>query len=326
MNWHKTNLALILILCIIDIFLAIFLYNAYKKTELVPDNLIVEATENLAMRGITFDKETIDTKKHQKYVYLYSSDISFAKEMKEDAKNSSPSLISAITFLSGISENVETNSIKYFDIPTGTSVSVTDGEEKVLGSAAINGITGFEYTSAGFDSEKVAEIIKKDKIYADCSAKAQKLPSVIKSFFEKTYGGTVSGKAVHISEYDGGKVVTSLLCADGVYVHNMILSFYIKNNEILYVEGNMFFDEPTKDTDTRITDGINILFNLPENTDGDIYVTSQHLEYTLFEASSKQNYLVPSWIITYISSENTNEEKHIILNAITGSSIERVLY
>ena len=33
MNWHKTNIALILILCIIDVFLAITLYNTYKKTQ-----------------------------------------------------------------------------------------------------------------------------------------------------------------------------------------------------------------------------------------------------------------------------------------------------
>ncbi len=321
MNWHRTNLALIFILCIIDVFFAITLYNTYKKTEFVPDDLLTEAAENLSIRGIRFDNDIIDTKKHDKAVYLYSSELAFAEDMKDKAKDSHSALIAAIDHLSGISYG-----INYFDIPSGTSVSITDSDGNNIGSATVTGVTGFEYAVSNFDSSSVKEIIKADASYASCSARALKSPSAVRNFFEKVYGDTVSGKAVHISEYDGGKVVTTLLCADGVYIHNMVLSFYIKNGKILYVNGNMLFSEPTKYTDTEITDGINILFSLPENTYGTVNVTSQHLEYTLFEASSNENYLVPSWIITYLADDNTGEEKHIILNAITGNVLDRLKF
>lgn len=324
MNWHRTNLALIFILCIIDVFFAFTLYNTYKKTEFIPDDLLTEASENLSVRGIHFDKDTIDTKKHDKAVYLYSSELAFAEDMKDKAKESHSALIAAIDHLSGISDSGYNDGINYFDIPSGTSVSITDPDGNNIGSATVTGVTGFEYSASDFDSMGVREIIKADASYASCSAKAQKLPSAVRSFFEKVYGGTVSGKAVHISEYEGGKVVTTLLCADGVYIHNMVLSFYVKNGKILYVSGNMLFSEPAKYTDTEITDGINILFSLPENTYGTVNVTSQHLEYTLFEASANENYLVPSWIITYLADDNTGEEKHIILNAITGNVLDRV--
>lgn len=326
MNWHKTNLCLILILCIIDVFLAITLYNTYKKTEFIPEALVEEAFENLSARGIHFDKEKTDTKKYQKSVYLYSSDLVYAEEMKAEAKESYTALISAIAHISGIPESSDPEQIQYFDIPGGTSVSVTDHNGKVLGSAIIEGMTGFEYTSADFDPTSLEKIIEKDRGYASCSAKPMNLPSSLISFFDKVYGGTVSGKAVHISEHDSGKVVTTILCADGIYVHNMILSFYIKSGKILYVSGDMFFSEPKKDTTVNITDGINILFNLPENTFGTVSVTSQHLEYALFETSRGNNYLVPAWIISYLSDDNDGKEEHIILNAITGNVLDRVIF
>ena len=250
MNWHKTNIALILILILIDSFLAVALYNTYRKTELIPDQLIEEASENLSVRGINFDKAVIDRSIHKKSIYLYSSDAAFAETMKDGADNSHDSLYSAITYLSGVSDYEADDSFKFFDIPGGTSVAITGKDEKPLGSATIEGITGFEYSSPDFDSEKVRETVLNDRVYASCDAKSQNIPSVIKGFFEKVYGDTISAKAVHISECEGGRVVTTLLCADGVYVHNMILSFYIRHNDILYVTGEMFFSVPRKDTDT----------------------------------------------------------------------------
>ena len=41
MNWHKTNVALIIILVLINTFLAFTVFDTYKDTKILPDRCIL---------------------------------------------------------------------------------------------------------------------------------------------------------------------------------------------------------------------------------------------------------------------------------------------
>ncbi|MBE6571241.1 MAG: hypothetical protein E7656_03200 [Ruminococcaceae bacterium] len=319
MNWHKTNIALIIILILIDTFLAFTVLDTYKDTKILPDRLLVEAKENLAASGITFEDNIIDKEYSTKTVYKYSSSMIFAEEMKENAKYTHPCLLSAISFLSSQSmQNIE-NRIKYFDVPDGTSISVSGDDDTVKASAIITGQTGFEYSDARFNSLVVLTEIKNSLSKLPETSEKLDLHKKINDFFKEVYGSKIKARCLEKQELDGGELFTCILTIDGDDINGMPVCFYIRDEKILHVSGNLFFVSPDAEYSAKLIDGINILYSIPRFHSGDVSVLSQKHEYSTVSLENDGVYIFPVW---RIECETENGIKKPLFNALTGEYIE----
>lgn len=320
MSWHKTNLALIFILVAIDVFLAFMLYTSYRDSALLPADMITEAKENLSRSGIVFEDEVIDTSIYTKTVYLYSADMFFAEEMSGNAASTHPGLMTALSELSGQSLSTLSDTVQFFDIPDGTSITVLDKKGTHIATAQISDKTGFEFSL--FDASES----EKSK---SCSAKADELnaanlyatqphdcPRAVKNFFKEVYGRDISAKELASEQTENGTFSMCVVTIDDSLVYDMPITFYIENGKILYVKGNIFFSKPKKAYNAKLTDGINILYKLPASSEKNITVSSQHMGYCFNDADNNETYLVPSWVIE-CSTDETQET--LVFNALTGA-------
>ena len=315
MNQHKTNLALIIILALINIFLAVNLVSTYKETKILPDDLVTEAKENLASRNITFDTDIVDKKYNTKSVYKYSSSIIFAEEMKENAQYTHPALLSALSYLSSQSSKDLDDNVKYFDVPDGTSVSISDKDGNSKASAIITGNSGFEYSDASFNSLVVVTEIKNSLSNLPKSTENIKPHKEISGFFKSVYGTKIKARCLKLSELDGGQLYTCILTIDGDDINGMPICFYIKNGKILHVNGNIFFVSPKFEYSAKLIDGINILYSLRQFTDKPALVLSQKHEYSSVKLENGEVYIFPVWRIECIIDSQTHTP---IFNALTG--------
>ncbi len=319
MNLHKTNLALIIILVLINIFLAVTVFNTYKSAKILPDEMISEASENLAVRGITFDDRMIDKEYSTKAIYKYTSSMIFAEEMKDNAKYTHPCLLSAIAYLSSQSRQELENNVKYFDVPDGTSVSVSDKNGNAQASAMITGQTGFEYSSVNFNSLVVVTEIKNALSGLSESSESIRLPKKISEFFKEVYGTKIKARAIELSELDGGQLYTCVLTVDGDDINGMRICFYIKNDKILHVNGNIFFVSPTAEYSEKLIDGINILYSIPQYTDEKTKVLSQKHEYCTIKLEKDGMYIYPVW---RLECEIGGKIDSPLFNALTGEYVK----
>ena len=319
MNQHKTNIALIIILVLINVFLAFNLFDVYKETTILPDGVIFEAAENLEKSGITFEKDIIDNKYTAKSVYKYSPSMIFAEEMKENAQYTHPSLLSAIAYLSSQSTKELEDNVKYFDVPDGTSISVSDKNGKSKASVIITGNTGFEYSDTSFSSLVVVTEIKKSLSSIHDTDNKIRLHKEISGFFKSVYGTKIKAQCVKLSELDGGQLYTCLLTIDGDEIHDMPICFYIKNGKIIHVNGNLFFVSPKAEYSAKIIDGINILYSIPQFTEKNVSIVSQKHEYASTKLDDGQVYLFPVWKVECV----IDSERHSpIFNALTGEYLK----
>lgn len=318
MNQHKTNVALIFILILVNVFLAFNLLDAYKETQILPDSLISEAKENLVSHGITFDESIIDKKYNTKTVYKYSSGITFAEEMKENAKYTHPHLLSAIAYLSSQSEKDAENNIKYFDVPDGTSVSITGKDGNLTASAIITGNTGFEYTDVSFSSLVVVTEIKNSLSNIPESNEKIRLHKEISGFFKDVYGTRINARCVSLSELDGGRLYTCLVTVDGDDINDMPICFYVKNGKIQHINGNIFFVTPKAEYSAKLIDGINILYSISEFTDKPCEVLAQKHEYSTVKLENGEIYIFPVW---RLKCDIDGQTFTPVFNALTGEYV-----
>lgn len=322
MNWHKTCAALIIILAVIDIFLAVMLHNAYTESKLIPEKLISEARENLASKGITFENGAIDKAKYSKSVYSYSAELVFAEELKENVQQTHPALLKIIAQLTGVAEKDISECVQFFDIPDGTSVSIFNKKGEPLGSAVITGDMRFEFCSEKIEKDKISAVVSKllsENIAIE--ARSFDCPDAVKSLFSKVYGERFSASAVMYEETADGTVVLCRLRADGSDIYGPKVCFYIEKGKILYIEGDIFFKTPEAEYSAVVTDGINILYSIPKYYEGDVKVISEKPSYIVISYNEKEKYIVPSWIVECeTEDENSDENKteFLLFNALTG--------
>lgn len=326
MNWHKTSVALIVILALIDIFLAIMLHGAYKEARFIPEKLVSEARENLETRGITFGDGAIDKAKYSRSVYRYSTELVFAEELKENARQTHPALLKIITQLTNISEKDISECVQFFDIPDGTSVSVFNKKGESEASAVITGDMKFEFCSANTDKDDISDCVSKllSKDIAN-NVRSYDPPAAVKTLFEKVYGDVISASAVASEETDNGTAVLCRLRADGSDIYGSKVCFYIEKGKILYIEGDIFFNTPETEYSAEIIDGINILYSIPKYFDGAFEIVSEKPAYIMISYNEKEKYIVPSWLIEFdsdgalhIGGEGGKETEFLLFNALNG--------
>lgn len=318
MNWHKTNLALIAILLVIDIFLGIMLRNEYRSAKLLPDDMISEASENLKEKGIVFDEHVIDKELYKKRVYSYTSHILFAEEMRQNAEKTHPYLVAALAHLSGQSIQGINQSLQYFDIPGSTSVSVLKKDETVFATASVIGESEFEFSKPEIDSE-----LMRNKSVSVCEKLSFGMKEIachnsVTSFINYVYNGVLGIKPIYSEAFDGGTLYVCAYTSEGIEIDGLSICIYVKNGSIEYIYGDFFFSKLSSEYDAKLVDGINILYSLVES-EKTADIISEKLAYAVIDVNNGQQYLVPVWIIEY---ENGNGEQiSLTFNALTGEKI-----
>ena len=316
MSWHKLNLALIAVLILIDTFLGFTLYNTYKKVKILPDDMITEARENLSHAGIGFDTDTIDRKYHTRIVYKYTASEAYAEEMKQNAKKTHPCLLTALEVLSSQSSDELADSIQYFDVPDGTSVSVSG---KLHATAKITGKTDFEYSEDSFSSPVVVTKIRENLAQSFYPTETPQTPDIVSDFFDSVYGGKIGARCILSEQLDGGMLYTCLLTVDGDMINGMPACFFVRDERIVHLKGNLFFSIPEDEYETKIIDGVNILYNLKDSVSSPVDVMSQHHEYATLEHDNGSVYVFPVWKIAVRCSDGTLDFP--IFNALTGERL-----
>lgn len=319
MNWHKTNIALIAILLVIDIFLGIMLVREYKAARRLPAEMISEARENLVQRNISFDEQSIDKNIYTKKVFSYSSKSLFAGEMRQNAKDTHPCLLSALAFLSGQTVQNIDETVQYFDIPGSTSISVYKKDGSVLATASVVGTHTLEFSRPHVDGSKLKE--KASSLARDVSFDMPEIPCprIIYDFINSVYGGQIGIKAIHTEDFDGGNFYTCVYSGDGLEIKDLSVCFFIKSGEIDYISGNFLFDKPYAEYNARLVDGINILYSLAE-LGADANVVSEKLAYSILNQENGETYIVPVWTISY--KDSNNNLCSATFNALTGKQMD----
>ncbi len=319
MNWHKINITLIIVLLLINTFLAFTLHKTQKKVTALPDDLVAQAKENLETSGIVFETDVIDKTYHTKTVYKYTARTAYAEEMKQNAATTHPCLLNALSVLLSKSTQDIEKIIQYFDVPDGTSVSISDSAGGSEASAIITGKTNFEYSDSSFASPAVVTKIRENLSLQSSGNENIKTPKIIKDFFEKVYGTKISARCTNIEDVDEGILYTCILTVDGDDIYRMPICFFVKNEKIVHLNGNLFFSLPDTEYETKIIDGINILYNLKETASAKTEVISQQHEYAMIELENDGIYIFPVWKIGCRMSDGTLSFP--VFNALTGKQL-----
>lgn len=324
MNWHKTNLALIAILLLINIFMAIMLVNAFRETRLVPREMIELSRENLKSKGIGFSDEAIDKKIQNQKVYTFSSSVLLHET--EDGQQSRQCLVNAMAYLSKKNRQSIEEQIQYFEIPQGITASINEKDGTPAISVMLSGKSSadtpdFRYIRNGFDYESNAEEILSIYSYSN-NMNSVLPPAEISEFFNSVYGGEVGFSA---KSYKKSGDIRTYLCSytiDDTEIADMSAVFCIQNGKLVYISGDFLFNIPNAEYTARIVDGVNILFGI-ENVQNNISIQSEHIVYSVFETDGTKNHLVPVWVINYIEHghDNSGEIKSFVFNALTGKTI-----
>lgn len=322
MNWHKTNLALIAILLLINIFMAIMLVDTYKDTRLIPKEMISLSRENLESKGIFFKDDSIDKEIKNQKVYTFSDSVLLHET--EDGEQSRKSLVNALAFLSGKSRQNVLDNVQYFEIPEGITAAITEKDGSTLTSVMISGKTSesdtdFRYIKPGFDYNNYASAIGSIYSYQN-DVKSISCPGVISSFVKNSYDGEIG---VLVKSHQKSGDIQTYLCSytiDGIEIKDMSTVFCIQNGKLVFISGNFFFDLPKAEYSARTVDGVNILFGI-ENIPQEISIVSEHMVYSVLKTENSKNYLVPTWVVSYQENDTKSTEqtiKTITFNALTG--------
>lgn len=322
MNWHKTNLALIAILLLINIFMAVMLTNAYRDTRFVPREMVVQSRENLGARGIHFDDDAIDMEIKNQKVYTFSNEVLLHEA--EDGEQSRRCLVNALSHLSKKSRQSTIENTQYFEIPEGITATVTEKDGTPIISVMISGKTNrenpdFRYLNNEFDYAAHASAIAQAYSY-QTDMKSVSLPDEISSFIKAVYDGEID---VSLKSYQISGDTEVCLCSytiDGIEISDMSSVFCIRENELVYICGDFFFNIPKAEYSARTVDGINVLFGITD-IQNEISILSEHIEYSVFETETLRYYLVPNWVVKYREIRDTSSEQlaeSFTFNALTG--------
>ncbi len=313
MNWHKTNLALIVILLIIDVMVGTALLFERKSALYLPDDMLSEARENLLVKGIDTN-DSVDTRVLSSSVYLYETENAYAEIMRDTAAETHTSLLATLAVLTEKSDTYIAENINYFDLPNGLSLSLgSDGE--TLAAATVSGKCRFEFFDSDFSENPFSSL----SIEAfDGTAKTRYVKKEIDEFFTRVYGESVGFRLLGESEKDDLLLAACRLTVEKCDLADTVLYFAFRDKKIVGVCGDLLFSPPKAAYNAEILDGISILYHLDSEASAEepITILSETPVYTFLPYDSLKYYLIPTWEIRYEKADGTVETKR--LNALTG--------
>lgn len=315
MNWHSTSRVLIVILLLIDLIVGGALYREARSASHLPSDMTAEALQNLAAKDITFAAKP-DTRVYTVPIYTYSTQNGYADAMRENARDTYPSLLSAISYLVGKNLSFVEENGKYFDTPDGLSLSIGDGNDSALAAAVIAGTTHFEFVRAEL-SENPLEDLSDSDFPAESEAVPSSVRKALSGFFGAVYGDAVSYSVRSHVKKDDFHLVRCDVTVREYSVYGMELYAAVQNGRIDALNGDLFFSPPAAAYNASLLDAINILYSLKLPQGASAEVLSETLYYSFYRYDASEHYLIPAWEIIYRAGDGT--EKTVLLNALTGA-------
>lgn len=311
MNWHKTNLALIAILLIIDITVGTALFFERRSALYLPADMLTEATENLLSKGVD-PNDSADTRILTTSVYLYETENAFAEIMRETAAETHASLLAALAELTGKTDAYIAGNLNYFDLPNGLSLSL-GSDNSSLAAATVSGKCHFEFFGADFDEDPFSEL-SVDRF--DETLKTRYVKNAISDFFTRVYADSVSFRLLGEVEKDDLHLAACTLTVEKRDLADTVLYFAFRDKKIVGVCGDLLFSPPKAAYSAEILDGISILYHLEASPDRPITLLSERLVYSFLPYDNLKYYLIPTWEICYTDADGIAVTKR--LNALTG--------
>ena len=246
MSWKTTLRALILILLAINLTIGGALYRERRRAAYLPEDMVGEALTNLSEKNITVSGKP-DTHIYTEPIFSYAAQTGFADAARLNAESEYPSVLAALSFLSGKSLSFVKEKVHYFDTPDGLSASVTDENQNPLGTAVLSGKANFEFLCS-----ELAENPLASRTVENFAQAAGSVPSAAKkglsAFFGAVYAENVS---YEITAFEKTEEYALLYCAvtlnkRPIYDMNFYAAVRLKDAKICVLNGNLFFSEPAR--------------------------------------------------------------------------------
>ena len=166
------------------------------------------------------------------------------------------------------------------------------------------------------------DVIVVKEFYSHCNNRNSQQKKVFEYLIIGIFNNKIKQNDSKINDFKDGKLVLCMLSVNGIDILDMKICFYIKDEKILYINGDFLFGKPVEEYSAALIDGINILYNITNESDETINILSQNLAYSVFDIENGSKYIVPCWIISYASSKNNpSNVDYMIFNALTGESL-----
>lgn len=286
MEGSKIVKFLIIIFAVLTVVFYSLYYREEKKISVLSEDFVEQAVENLNGRGIEIDKDVIIRQIPDENIYVFTSSIGQGyAQLVADA------------FSACFDTKVVTTSLNN---PTGLLIALYDSEntEKQLGKLSFSmSDFGFVYSVQGSNITASSPQLVNSEINPDAekSALIEKIISRLSDENSKSY--RITGSIIN-DEYEIISVVQTL---NGLDVSGVYINFMFENDVLVHAFGSWITEKPTLGYHEKLTDGINVLYDLDfDNVSG---IIGQRIVYCLKKGNSNKYYLLPCWEITTVDDD-----------------------
>lgn len=321
MNWKNFKIIVIVLLLILNIFIAFMLKDTYESTAFLSSDLILQSAANLETKGLYIEPSAIEKKIPEMYVYSYEQNIRYSNESYENYQKDYPFIQK---LFSGIVQKNKKYEPNFFSIPSGISISVNEKNSDVpLGVISFTNDFDIEYINSEFSSENIDGYIAYDIFSAGNEDISKNDEKIVKKFFTSLYGKVGAGKYYKILGAENspcGLVISCAMKIDGYEVCDKILNFCISDGKIMYIKGSWCFLPHEKSYDCDLIDGVNILYKTEKEN---ITVLSEKMAYLSIKYENGKYFVIPTWILkyTYAGGDAIN----CLVDAVIGETHSEIL-
>lgn len=298
METRKIIRFLILIFAFLTVFFGYLYFDEYNKKNILSDELVLSAIENLESKGIYLEKDVVENNVPEMDIFVYDS-------MPDDEYYE----IISSKFIDSIFGNTAMKTS--FDVPDGASFGIYDKHDstKELGRIVFSNtemifsflknsvnVSGANEPIFGGDTASVNEELKKT------------VESLAGSVLPKNLSYRISG----VSGEDELLVITLVETVDGYDINNAYLNFVFMNNELVKIVGNWVLVSPKAVYHEQLVDGVNALYKL--DLDDTSKIVSERIVYTLRKSDENKCFLVPGWEIEYKNKQGV--DRRVFVDAL----------
>lgn len=266
MSWKSVKNFLIILLVLVNILLAFFVYKYYTNSRFTDSGTVESAAALLKESGIEVSNELINVKKEN------------AKTLYVPYEREEYVCLVASVLLGKEADGM-------YMLPHGVRAEAGEGEIALIGYDM-----SIEYTASG--ENDILSLIEKASKADDGDAK-----TAISFLEEKIALAAGTADENDCSIYGDYVFVNVKQKENGIPLYGMDSVFGIKDGKIVYASGKYFFGVPESEEESQLLDRINILFSEKEQGMTGT-VEEMELCYTLYEGDGKMM-LIPSYALRY---------------------------
>ena len=284
METRKIVRLLIFIFLFLSVFFGYLYVDEYTSKNVLSEDFVSSAIENLNGIGIEVDNGAIETFVPEKDIYVFgiASDEAYYKTISDTIIDTC--LYDDVLKIS-------------FDVPDGASFGFYDAHEsekelgRIVFSSSDMAFSFYKNTinvSGGNEPEFSGDLTKVDK----------NMEKIVDKFASSiSTGSRCSYRICGFSGDEELSVVSVTQTVDGYDITNAFINFVFLDNELVKVAGKWMVSEPKAKYHEVLCDGVNAIYNL--KLDNVEKIHSQRIVYSMRKSDADKFFLVPGWEIVY---------------------------